>query len=114
MTADFSDFDPLAKDLPAHLWDRLADMRSTCPVAKSDAYGGLWMLTRYSDVWDAARDWETFCSGNGAAMIPIEDFGDIRNIPIDTDPPYQKQVRRLVDRHLTARSVAPFEPRIRQ
>jgi cytochrome P450 len=40
----------------------LARARSRCPVARSDAYGGFWVVTRYEDVLRIAQDWRTFSS----------------------------------------------------
>ena len=53
LVAEFDHWDPeLAKD-PFPVYD---DLRTQCPVAHSDAYGGFFVLTRYEDIEAAARD----------------------------------------------------------
>ena len=40
----------------------LRELRERCPVAHSDEYDGFWVLSRYRDVGDAARDPARFTS----------------------------------------------------
>lgn len=59
-------FDHLSPELARELHPTLARARSLCPVARSDAHGGFWVATRYSDVLRVAQDWQTFSSELGA------------------------------------------------
>jgi cytochrome P450 len=110
---DLKSFDPLSADTAAQLYEFLGAMRETCPVPHNDDYGGYWTLTRHQDIWDATRDWKTFSSARGAAVIPMAWIGDVRMIPVECDPPYQRQLRRLLDRHFTPKIVAGWEDSVR-
>ena len=114
MELDLKSFDPLSADTAAQLYEFLAAMRETCPVPHSDDYGGYWTLTRYKDLWDATRDWKTFSNARGAAAIPLDWVGDVKMIPIEVDPPYHRQLRRLLDRHFTPKIVAGWEDEVRR
>src|SRR4051812_1649683 len=53
----------------AALHGRLAELRGDCPVGWNAGYGGFWLLTRYADVQEAARDHEVYTT-TGGIMIP--------------------------------------------
>src|ERR1700730_18175556 len=95
---DVESFDPLSVSLADSHWEQLAQLRE-CPVGKTGLYGGLWLLATYDDVIKAARDWQTYSSAEGSSPVPLESKGDIKLIPISTDPPLQRDLRRLIDRH---------------
>jgi cytochrome P450 len=105
-------FDMLSDSLAERHWAQLAELRE-CPVGKSSLYGGVWLLAKYDDVMKAARDWETFSSAQGSSPIPLETGGHIKLMPISTDPPYQRDLRRLIDRKFGPRIVAAAQPQVR-
>src|SRR6516165_3435790 len=72
MTDDWcrQNFDHLAPEVALDLPGALARMRSLCPVAHSEQYGGFWVVTRYEDVLRVAQDWETFSSASGLT-VPV-------------------------------------------
>jgi cytochrome P450 len=109
---DIASFDPLSEDLAANHWERLAELRR-CPVGKSELYGGLWFLARYDDVLDAARDWQTYSSAEGSSPVPLQADGGIKLMPISTDPPLQRELRRLIDRHFGPRKMPDALPAVR-
>ena len=51
-----SDFDPLAPEDFDSPYEVYADLRASCPVARSDAWNGIWALMRYDDVAAAAAN----------------------------------------------------------
>jgi len=112
-TLDLTTFDPVSPHTLAHFFEFFAQMRESCPVPRNERYGGYWLLTRYQDIWDAARDWKTFSSARGASVIPLDWMGDVRMIPVECDPPYQRQLRRLLDRHFSPSKVAAWEDDVR-
>jgi cytochrome P450 len=112
MTIDIAQFDPLGRSGTEDLWNQLAQLRQ-CPVSKTELYGGIWLLTRYRDVVDAARDWETFSSAQGAGEVPLAKVDDIKLMPIETDPPFQRDLRRVIDRHFGPKSMPAAEADIR-
>jgi cytochrome P450 len=70
---------------------------------------GFWALSRFDDVLEAFRDWETYTSTRGVAL---EEVGGVRSM-IQMDPPEQVRVRQLVSRAFTLRRIGELEPRIR-
>lgn len=88
-----------------------ARMRSQCPVAHSETYGGFWALTRYADVNAATRDTDTFAS---SPTVTLPAVGAPRPfIPIELDPPDHQKYRNLLNAVFGARRIAGFEQRIR-
>jgi cytochrome P450 len=107
-------------DLADNMWAVVDHLRTTCPVARSDApmglggtgEGGFFVLTRYDDVFAVLQDWRTFSSSGGPRAA---EAGQIAQMPpITTDPPLQRDFRRLMNPHLSPQAVAPHEPQIRQ
>ena len=112
MTVDVENFDMLSKSLAERHWEQLAELRE-CPVGKTGLYGGVWLLSKYDDVMTAARDWQTYSSANGSAPVPLDTGGDIKLMPISTDPPFQRELRRLIDRHFGPKKVAAASEEVR-
>jgi cytochrome P450 len=104
-------FDHLSEELAATLPDTLARMRSLCPVAHSENYGGFWVVTEYEDVLRVAQDWETFSSAHGLTVPPSPIA--VRNIPVEVDPPLHRVYKRLINSYFTPAAVAPWEPETR-
>jgi cytochrome P450 len=80
------------------------------------AHGDHWVLSRFADVFDAARDPATFSSAQGLSTT----YGERETLGIDEiapmvmlDPPDHTAFRRLVSAGFTPRRVAPLEPAIR-
>lgn len=78
--------------------------------------GDYWVLTRFADVFRAARDTDTFSSADGLTVA----YGDMVAAGIDEarplvmlDPPDHTGFRRLVGRGFTPRRVADIEPAVR-
>jgi cytochrome P450 len=110
MTARWSaqEYDPLTHedfDTPHRVF---ADLRARCPVARSDAFGGFWIATRYADIRAILDD-------------PIEYTTSVRNVvpgssatgrrpPLHLDPPEHTPYRRAIDRALGPARVAAIEP----
>lgn len=55
-----SAFDPLAPEFIEDPHRVLDEVRSTCPIAHSDQFGGFWALTRRRDVVEAAKRSDDF------------------------------------------------------
>jgi len=57
------------------------------------------LILRHEDVRQAAKDWKTF-SSDAPFRVPIpseERLRSVRQLPIETDPPEQKEYRELVE-----------------
>ncbi len=92
-------------------WSVYSELREGCPVAWSDTYDdGFWVLSRYKDVFEVARDDEGF-SSDREVVLPATNPGRI--IPLNSDPPDLKRYRRLINSWFTLGYVEGLEPRIR-
>src|SRR5215204_2737516 len=75
-----------------------------------------WVLSRHADVWEAARDNETFSSAQGLTVNygELEIIGLQDNPPfVMQDPPMHTEFRKLVSRGFTPRQVQAIEPAVR-
>ena len=77
--------------------------------------GEFWVLSRFDDVFAAARDTATYSSANGLTTAPddMASFGDKARPIVMMDPPEHTAMRRLVSRPMTPRQVAPVEDQVR-
>jgi cytochrome P450 len=100
-------FDHLAPEVAADLPGALARMRSLCPVARSDQYGGFWVVTGYEDVLRVAQDWESFSSAHGLT-VPVAPIL-VRNLPVEVDPPLHRVYKRLINAYFTPVAIQPWE-----
>jgi cytochrome P450 len=88
---------------PFALWKQF---RETPGLLHSDQDGGFWILSRFSEVRQAAAQEKTFCARLGRVIPPHS--GTF--LPSDSDGPLHRQYRRLLNPWLSAEAVAPFEP----
>ena len=97
----YSEYDHHAPDITLEnvheSWDNL---RAQCPIGRSDAYGGMWVVTGYSEAHEIFHDPETFSS----TPLIIPPFPSaLKMIPVESDPPDHFKYRTLV--------ATPFSPR---
>jgi cytochrome P450 len=66
----------------------------SCPVAHTDAHGGFWLLSRYSDVRDAAKEPALFSSASGVTIphMPKDQLARI----VEQDEPEHSRYRHPV------------------
>ena len=80
------------------------------------AHGDYWVLSRFPDVFAAARDTATFSSAQGLTLQydELNAAGLAEATPmVMLDPPEHTAFRRLVARGFTPRQVAALEPAVR-
>jgi cytochrome P450 len=78
-------------------WDNL---RGQCPIGRSDAYGGMWVVTGFPEANEIFHKPEIFSS----TPLIIPPFPQaMKMIPVEIDPPDHARYRALV--------AAPFSPR---
>ncbi|MDQ1517471.1 MAG: hypothetical protein QOE80_3301, partial [Actinomycetota bacterium] len=78
-------------------WDTL---RAQCPIGRSDAYGGMWVVTGFPEAYEIFHDAETFSS----TPLIIPPFPQaLKMVPVEIDPPDHFKYRTLV--------ATPFSPR---
>ena len=112
MTAiEFEPGDPATIRSPFETYRRLRDED---PVHRLSGHPDTFVLSRFDDVFAAARDTTTFSSASGLTL----DGGDRKALGLAPtivmmDPPQHTAFRRLVSRGFTPRHVTELEPAIR-
>lgn len=119
----YSLVDPEVQEDPYPFYEELRRGPTATYLAEDD----LWVVPRFRDVWDVARNPESFSSkglrafGAGATSTRSGPRPDLRELDskmarsmIASDPPDHVRLRRLVARPFTPRSIATLEPRVRQ
>jgi len=105
-------FDHLSGELAQRLPETMARVRGHCPVARSDAHGGFWVVSGYEEALSAAQDWASFSSAHGLSILPSPTV--VRNLPVEVDPPIQRVYKRLVNPYFTPASVGRWEQPTRE
>ncbi len=113
---DLADHDAFVAGVP-HAG--LAELRREDPVHWNegrDGMRGFWAITRYDDIREVHRDWETFSSETGGTSL--EDLApehvEARKSMIDMDPPRHNELRALINKGFTPRAVRKYEGTIRE
>jgi cytochrome P450 len=98
-TTDFDVMDERYVLDPFTIWDEL---RTSCPIARTERRRGAWLLTTYADVTEAARDVDTFSSLE-VGVIGQDEDPDPEDVlleyglpPISSDPPLHTWTRRIL------------------
>lgn len=111
--ADLTSHDTFVRYVPHAAFAR---MRRENPVAWIDEPNGsgFWAVTRYRDIVEVSRDWQTFTATKG---IRLEEMSDEemfhRRTMMEHDPPEHARLRRLVQKGFTPRVVATYETAFR-
>ncbi len=107
-----TDLDHHSARFREHNYEIMTDLQSRCPVAKSSAWGGYWLVTSYAAVFDACRDSDLFSNHMSKAIpaLPIE----TSFIPIDIDPPMLQKYRKLLLPYLSPKEAEQREPALRR
>jgi len=110
---DFDHMDPAWVADPYPIWD---DLRTRCPVAHSDRYGGVWLPTRHDDIAAIAYDTDHFSSRGVivSELKPIIEAPVGPAPPITSDPPFHTLARRLLLPAFSPRAIAAWEPATRE
>lgn len=102
----FDLFDPVHSE---RLWEVLSYARTSCPVVKTDADDGYFIVTRYDDVRAVLEDAVTFSSAQaGLRGVPIP------MPPLTEDAPTHIEYRRALNRYLSRSFLARYEDDIRR
>gem|GEM_PF-29711 len=111
---DLTDLDVWERGVP---YDWLALLRRDAPLHwQPEREGrGFWVVTRYDDVVQISKDWQTFSSELGGTSLQDLTADELaaRRSMIDTDPPPHTRMRALVNKGFTPRVVNAYEERIR-
>ncbi len=116
----FKDFDhanPAYNENAHALWD---EMRSKCPVAHTDRYGGVWLPITHEMVSEIAYDTDHFTSRSVVVSrvkphmvedIPPAPIGTAP--PISSDPPFHHDARRVMLPAFSPKKIAAWDGDIR-
>lgn len=107
-------WDPLAPENNADPVCVHARLRSECPVAYSDHFGGFWAFLKHDDVIAAAEDTETYVSGQKVTIPDTVGADRPPRPPLETDPPIHTAYRTLLNRFFTPARIRHIEPAIRR
>lgn len=88
-------FDHHSSEFAADPWPVLADLRQRCPVARSDAYGGFWVVTGYDEIKEVALDDSTYSSADSVIIPPKKNVNQ-KSIPIEMDAPEFTEYRKIL------------------
>ena len=93
-----------------------ADLRAQCPVAHTDAHGGFWVISRYDDVVEAAKNDAAFASGhevNGVSPLGVTiPSSPVPMFPIEMDPPDYLPYRKLLNPFFSPAASKSWQPRV--
>ena len=96
---------------PSHserLWEVLSYARTACPVLKTDADKGYYIVTRYDDLRTVLEDPETYSSvqaGLRGVPLPMP--------PLTEDPPRHIEYRRALNKYLSRSFLSRYEADVR-
>ena len=88
---DFDHYDPDTRLETVH--ERWADLREQCPIGRSDAHGGMWVVTGYAEAHDVLHRPEVFSSH--PASFPSFP-SPMKMMPVEIDPPEHARYRALL------------------
>ena len=94
---------------PYPLYRRLRDEAPVYP----DPDGRWWVISRFDDVWEALRDWQTYSSDQGPAPENPDRGGEKYSI-VSMDPPRHDLVRGMLNRLFTPRAVEAMDDALRR
>jgi cytochrome P450 len=97
---------------PGHserLWEVLGYARSACPVLKTDADDGYFIVTRYDDLRTVLEDPQTYSSEQaGLRGVPI------KMPPLTEDPPRHLEYRRMLNKYLSRSFLSKYTDDVRE
>lgn len=102
-TVEFDHRDEESNSCPWPRWER---MRDEAPIARTEAYGGVYLLSRYEDIFEALRESDKF--SNAQVNIPRKSTPPLP--PVMYDPPEHRGYREIVNPLLSPTRVAALKP----
>ncbi len=114
LAAPLADPDTFSDGPPYGLFAQLRDSEPVAWTPEPEPHSGFWSITRHADIVAVSRDWQTFTSSRGVALEDLDDDQLAhRTSMIDTDPPRQTALRKIVASSFTPRVVNGFETFLR-
>jgi cytochrome P450 len=104
---DFRLDDPAVAKDPGPFYEEL---RSTCPVGRTDAHGGFWIVSRYADIHEAALNTEAFSNASGVIIPPAP---NPPSLCLEQDEPQHRIYRKPMQTWFSSGRMAKLEASIR-
>jgi cytochrome P450 len=108
-----TDFDHTGAEWVTDPFPIMNDLRTRCPIAHTERFGGGWLPTRHDDVAAIAYDTERF-SSRSVVMSNTRPHPDIAPVgvapPISSDPPFHHGARRLLLPAFAPQAITRLEP----
>jgi cytochrome P450 len=112
--ADLTSHDAFLAGTPHATFERLRREDPVTWVPEQDA-SGFWGVTKYRDIVDVSRQFETFTSRQGIRLEEMApDETEARRTLMEMDPPEHTRLRRTVSKVFTRRIVEEYERQIRE
>ncbi len=109
---DFDHADPEYNRRAHEIWDELRD---SCPVARTERYGGTWLPVTHEHVREIAYDTEHFTSRAVVVntLVPDDPAPIGGAPPITSDPPFHHEARKLLLPPFAPKKIEAWEPEVR-
>ncbi|MBV9487388.1 MAG: cytochrome P450 [Frankiaceae bacterium] len=111
-----TDFSHVEPEWANDMYEIQAGLRTRCPIARTERFGGAWLPLRYDDIAAIAHDTERFTSrtvvmGNFRPPLDAAPMGVTP--PISSDPPFHHPARKLLLPPFTKSEILKLEPATR-
>lgn len=110
----FTDFDLDSPEFRDNYEEVLDALLEGCPVARSNAFGGYWMVSRAEDVRRCAQDYDTFTNTLGFEPNRSNEEGGLKLYPLEIDPPYHTRWRNALGEYFSPRAIRSRTASIRE
>jgi cytochrome P450 len=105
------DFDPLDPETLRDPHASYRELRARCPMARSERWGGFWLLSRYEDVLAVSKQHQTFVNSVQNVVPAVTTSG--RRPPLHFDPPEHTQWRKAMSGPFKLQALVQLEQRMR-
>ena len=106
-------YDPYSFEIDENPYPYFKRLRDEAPLYYNEKYD-FYALSRYEDVLEASKDWNTYSSARGTVLelldVPPE---HLPQMIIFMDPPQHSRLRRLVSRGFSPRHINKIEAKVR-
>lgn len=107
-------WDPYKPDLTADPYPMFRRLREQAPLYYNEEYD-FYALSRFDDVQQGLRDYETFISGKGAILEIIKANAEMPDgVFIFEDPPKHTVHRGILARIFSPKALSALEPQVRE
>ncbi|MDQ2650718.1 MAG: cytochrome P450 [Actinomycetota bacterium] len=103
-------YDQYDRDDVQTMYETFAHARSSCPVFRTNAEPGYWIVARYADAKKVLLDPSTFSNRDG---VTIHGVGSIKPLPAASDPPLTQVYRDLLKPYFAREALQAVEEDLR-